>query len=131
MENNKKVVKEFWNEASCGERLYLKGDEKDDFLNHAKIRYELEPYIFDFAEFPKYRGKKVLEIGVGLGADHQQFAENGADLYGVDLTERAIANTSKRFKELGLKSTLSVEDAENLPFEDNCFDLVYSAVVAA
>ncbi len=25
MESNKQAVKDFWNEASCGEELYLKG----------------------------------------------------------------------------------------------------------
>jgi len=67
-----------------------------------------------------------LEIGVGLGADHQKWAESDADLYGLDLTERAIKNTNDRFKKLGLKSNLLVGDAEDLPFIDNSFDIVYS-----
>ena len=67
----KKLVKDFWNEASCGEELYLKGFDKDSYLNQSTIRYSLEPEIIEFAEFPKFKGKRTLEIGVGLGADHQ------------------------------------------------------------
>ncbi len=68
----------------------------------------------------------MLEIGVGLGADHQGFAEAGARLTGVDLTERAVENTLRRFELLGLKSDLRAADAEVLPFAANTFDLVYS-----
>ncbi len=68
----------------------------------------------------------MLEIGVGLGADHQQFAEVGADLWGIDLTERAIEHTQKRFAVFGLPSRLSVCDAENLDFPDESFDCAYS-----
>jgi SAM-dependent methyltransferase len=68
----------------------------------------------------------VLEIGVGLGADHQRFAEAGADLFGIDLTERAIEHTSRRMAEFGLSSDLRVGDAEHLSFPDGFFDRVYS-----
>lgn len=124
----KHQVKDFWEEGSCGENLYLSDHTKEAYLQQSQIRYQLEPYIIDFANFEKARGKKVLEIGLGLGADHQQFAENGADLYGVDLTIRSIEHVRHRFNTLGLtdKTQLQVGDAENLPFADNSFDWVYS-----
>lgn len=126
MNSDKKAVLNFWEEASCGEALYLSGKAKEDYLEQSKVRYNLEPFIIDFAKFDEYKGKKVLEIGVGLGADHQKFAEAGAILTGIDLTKRAIEHTTQRFKVFGLNSDLKVGDAENLPFEDNSFDLVYS-----
>ena len=127
MNENKLLVKDFWNEASCGEELYLKGESlKDAYTNQSLVRYKLEPYIINFANFEEAKNKKVLEIGVGLGADHQKFAEAGADLFGVDLTERAITNTGERLKLFGLTSNLSIGDAEQLVFENNIFDQVYS-----
>ena len=54
------------------------------------------------------------------------FGEAGAILHGVDLTERAIAHAKRRFEILGLESNLQVADAENLPFDDDRFDIVYS-----
>lgn len=122
----KDSVREFWNEASCGEALYLDGRAASDFNAQAAERYRLEPYIADFAGFASARGETILEIGVGLGADHQRFAEAGAVLTGVDLTERAIANTAERFRVMGLTSDLRVADAEQLPFADASFDRVYS-----
>jgi SAM-dependent methyltransferase len=122
----KTAVRAFWEDAACGERLYLDAAALDAFAAQARARYELEPYIADFAEFERWRGKRVLEIGVGLGADHERFARAGAELWGIDLTERAVALTEARFRQLGLRSHLQVGDAENLPFADGFFDLVYS-----
>lgn len=117
---------EFWNEASCGEALYLSTEERAGYAEQARIRYELEPYILRFAEFKSSSGKRVLEIGVGLGADHQQFAEAGAELFGCDLTERAIEHTRRRLGLFELHSKLQQADAEALPYENECFDIVYS-----
>ena len=126
VEGRKRDVKEFWEAASCGEKLYLKGMTKEGYLAQAEKRYQLEPEILEFAEFAKHQGQKVLEIGVGLGADHQQWAEAGADLYGIDLTERAVEHTRRRLDLFGLHSHLQVGDAEDLPFPDSSFDVVYS-----
>jgi ubiquinone/menaquinone biosynthesis C-methylase UbiE len=125
--NNKKQVHDFWNKASCGEDLYLTTDTQEGYEMQSKIRYELEgDIILPFANFTEYKELKVLEIGVGLGADHQKFAEAGADLYGIDLTNRAINNSSRRLDIFNLKSKLMVGDAENMEYTDNFFDLVYS-----
>jgi SAM-dependent methyltransferase len=122
----KNEVKAFWEEAACGERLYLSGRDRANFEAQARARYRLEPYIPGFAKFTEARGKRVLEIGVGLGADHQRFAEGGAELFGVDLTERAVDFTRARLEAFGLRSTLSTGDAERLSFPVDHFDIVYS-----
>ena len=119
-------VKDFWDQASCGEDLYLRGFEKQDYINHSNIRYQLEPEILLFGQFQSFEGKKTLEIGVGLGSDHQKLAENGAVLTGIDITQRAIGHTKRRFELMSLYSDLQIADAENLPFDDNSFDAVYS-----
>lgn len=124
--NIKEEVHDFWNDASCGEELYLDAFDIESFKKQSNKRYELEPYILDFADFKSTTNKKVLEIGVGLGADHQKFIESGAIITGIDLTPRAIKNTEARLKLFGLHSSLGVGDAENLLFEDNSFDEVYS-----
>ena len=50
MEIEKKDVKDFWNDGSCGENLYLTNEEKDGYIAHSKKRYELEGFlIFPFA----------------------------------------------------------------------------------
>lgn len=123
---SKDAVRDFWNEASCGERLLLPSVDLAGFGHQARERYRLEPFIEQFAEFDRWRGRKVLEVGVGLGADHQRFATSGAELFGIDLTPRAIEMCRLRLDSYNLESSLSVGDAENLSFADDSFDLVWS-----
>jgi ubiquinone/menaquinone biosynthesis C-methylase UbiE len=123
----KESVREFWDAQSCGE-VYASGDsERQFYQSQSQQRYQLEPYIFEFARFPDAAGKDVLEIGVGMGADHAQLAlAHPRSLKGIDLTPRAVTHTRRRLELLGLSSDVNVGDAENLPFSDNSFDLVYS-----
>jgi SAM-dependent methyltransferase len=125
-EDPKRQVHDFWDRASCGEILLLDAANKQGFIEQSRRRYLLEPYIRDFAGFDNSKDLDVLEIGVGLGADHQLFAQAGARLTGIDLTERAIEHTQDRFAQFGLNSDLRVSDAESLPFADDYFDWVYS-----
>lgn len=116
-------VKDFWEQKSCGEALYL---QEMDYENQSRRRYELEPYIDELADFSGARGKSVLEIGVGLGADHQRFSEAGASLFGMDLTARAISHVHGRFRAVGLIPNLLVGDGQRLPYRDHTFDVIYS-----
>jgi SAM-dependent methyltransferase len=122
----KDAVLEHWEQASCGEELYLRSPTPEGYREQARRRYELEPYIEEFAEFAAARGLRVLEIGVGLGADHERFAAAGAQLSGIDLSRRAVEHARRRLTLFGLDSMLLVGDAECLPFADSAFDLVYS-----
>lgn len=126
MSQAKQHVHDFWNHASCGEELYLSDRDREGYAAQATARYTLEPYILEFASFSQASGLRVLEIGVGLGADHQRFAEAGAVLSGIDLTERAVEHSRRRLAAFDLTSDLAVGDAENLAFSDEIFDVVYS-----
>jgi SAM-dependent methyltransferase len=122
----KRAVRDFWDDASCGERLLLETSDKAGYLAQMHQRYSLESFIEGFARFDDARDLDVLEIGVGLGADHQRFAVAGARLSGIDLTERAVQHTRRRFAMFGLESDIQIADAEALPFKDGSFDWVYS-----
>jgi SAM-dependent methyltransferase len=113
----KEEVRAFWDSEACGERY---GDDQD------RRRYELEPEILDFADFPSARGQRLLEIGVGMGADYVRWLRAGARATGVDLTERAVHLTRTRAEAEGLVADVRSADAENLPFPDGEFDVVYS-----
>ncbi len=126
MKPAKRAVLKHWEQASCGENLYLPSATPEGYREQARRRYELEPYIEEFADFAAARGRSVLEIGVGLAADHERFAAAGAKLIGIDLSRRAVEHARRRLTLFGLDSTLLVADAECLPFADSAFDLVYS-----
>lgn len=119
----KDEVRNFWNAEPCGSR-YM--GELADFEDHAQARYTLEPYIPEFAQFSSSRGLKVLEIGVGMGADYLEWLKAGAVASGVDLSAISLERARHRCELAGYQADLRVADAEHLPFADNTFDVVYS-----
>jgi ubiquinone/menaquinone biosynthesis C-methylase UbiE len=126
-ESLKERVKSYWQAEPCGTSTAEAEVGTRQFYDEVEQRrYELEPFIPAFAQFERWSGKRVLEIGVGLGTDFTRFARAGADLTGIDLTEAAVAAVSRRLALEGLDAELSVADAEQLPFPDGSFDLVYS-----
>lgn len=125
----KPQVKEHWEQETCGTRYGDAQDRRSYFAEIAAARYHLEPYIPAFAGFDTAQGKRVLEIGVGAGSDFQKWCEHALHVTGVDLTEAAISLTKERLELHSISPEqyfLQTADAENLPFTDNSFDLVYS-----
>jgi len=124
------VVRQYWEREPCGTNPLLIGESTpytlEWFSAIEERRYELEPFIHAVAQFTRHHGKKVLEVGVGAGTDHLQWARAGAECYGVDLTDAAIETTKRRLAAYGFDSSLHRIDAELLPFADDTFDVTYS-----
>jgi ubiquinone/menaquinone biosynthesis C-methylase UbiE len=127
-EKLKSEVHDFWNKSACG--TFMVNEEKytvEYFEELEKLRYNMQPEIPEFARFHEAKGKSVLEVGVGAGTDFLQWVRAGAKAYGIDLTEEAIEHVKHRLSLYGLEAMgYAVADSENLPFDDNTFDLVYS-----
>ena len=119
----KEQIRDFWNADPCGSR-YL-GDHAD-FEAHARARYQLEPHIPQFAGFAQSAGQRVLEVGVGMGADYLEWLKAGAQVTGVDLSSVSLEQAKRRCEIAGYEPDLRLSDAEHLPFSDNTFDVVYS-----
>jgi SAM-dependent methyltransferase len=91
-------------------------------------KYFVEPHILEFAQFAKWKNKKVLEIGCGIGTDAVNFARAGAIYTGIELSEESLKLAKQRFSVFGLPGTFFEGDAENLseiPLEKS-YDLIYS-----
>lgn len=125
----KAEVKAFWNQQSC-DTWHTKAAKftREYFEQIEQWRYADQPFIHSFAQFTRYRGKRVLEVGFGAGTDFIQWLRAGAVASGVDLTEEALANLTHRLRlyNLPLPENMQVADAENLPFPSGTFDLGYS-----
>lgn len=128
--NSNQNVRAYWEQEPCGTDRAVVGDlparTREWFEEVERFRYEVEPFIHSVAQFTRHRGKSLLEVGVGAGTDHLQWARAGCDCHGVDLTDAAIETTRERLALYGLGSDLRRMDAESLPFESDRFDVVYS-----
>jgi len=123
----KQEVKQFWDTRPCGTQFtQLAWGSKEFFDDVESTRYATQPFMKSLVGFEKYAGKKLLEVGCGLGTDLLQFARGGAVTTGVDLTPNSIKLARKLFAVRSLHGDLLVADAEALPFDDNTFDVVYS-----
>ncbi|CAF3006400.1 unnamed protein product, partial [Rotaria sp. Silwood2] len=88
----------------------------------------------EFADFPKWRGKRVLEIGCGIGTDAINFVRAGAIYTGLELSKVSLDVTKKRFAVYNLQPEALLEgNAEELdkifPIMNDTskqFDLIYS-----
>jgi ubiquinone/menaquinone biosynthesis C-methylase UbiE len=117
----------FWNTEACGTHFVSDSKNLADFYEKFREqRYRTEWHIPLLVPFAEAKGKSVLEIGTGNGADAAMFALNGANYTGVDLTEAALEATRKHFEVLGLQGTFQRENAEQLSFANESFDRVYS-----
>ncbi len=121
-------VKAYWEKGSCGTDKTEKGQYSLDYFEEIEeFRYKYEPFIHSFAQFTRWQGRRVLEVGVGAGTDFLQFVRAGAIASGVDLTQEAIRNVQKRLALYGLNAEdLRACNAETLPYDAGTFDLVYS-----
>ena len=106
------------------------GRHAEYFDEVERRKYFVEPHIPAFAEFPKWAGRRVLEIGCGLGTDTVSFARAGAHVTAIELSDESAALARKRLEVYGLgdRVTICVGNAEELPkiLPPQTFDLVYS-----
>lgn len=90
-------------------------------------KYFVEPHIPQFAWFPHWRGKEVLEIGCGIGTDTIEFAAAGARVFAVDISESSamLARGRVSLTPFGESVCIGSYNAEDhLP--SWTFDLIYS-----
>lgn len=122
-------VEDFWNARPCNIRHSPSPVGSREYFDEvAERRYLVESHIPEFAGFESWAGKKVLEIGCGIGTDATSFAAAGADYTAIELSEKSLEITKNRFDVYGLKGTFYVGNAEDVaeivPHEP--YDLVYS-----
>src|SRR5271166_6691735 len=110
-------VRDYWNNRPCNIRHSTQPVGTREYFDEVEARkYLVEPHIPRFAEFERWRGKKVLEIGCGIGTDTVNFARHGAEVVAVDLSSSSIDIAKKRVEIYGLEKQVRFfcGDAEKL-----------------
>jgi len=124
-------VRGFWNQRPCNIRHSPQQVGTREYFNEVeKRKYFVEPHIREFAAFDRWKNKKVLEIGCGIGTDTVNFARHGAKVTALELSEKSLDLAAKRAEVYGLQEDIrffqgNAEDlSECVPVEP--YDLVYS-----
>ncbi len=79
------AIREFWDGRPCNVRHSPSAVGTKQYFDEVERRkYFVEPHIPVFAEFDRWKGKRVLEVGCGIGTDTMNFARAGAEVSAVD-----------------------------------------------
>src|SRR3954469_19881138 len=100
-------VRTFWNARPCNIRHSQKPVGSKEYFDEVEARkYFVEPHIPAFADFARWRGKRVLEVGCGIGTDTINFARNGADVTVAELSDESMKVAQQRAEVFGLSDRI-------------------------
>ena len=122
-------VKKFWNDRPCNIKHSSKELGTMEYFDEVELKkFRAEPHILKFTEFPQWKNKKVLEVGCGLGTVGINFALNGADYTGVELSKESLEIAKKRFEVYNQSGKFYLGNAEELSsfVHIETYDLIYS-----
>jgi SAM-dependent methyltransferase len=121
------AIQRYWNERihdlemtahPVGTREFF--DDLDEY------RFDKLRYLPQLVDFSAYAGRRLLEVGCGIGTDLVRFARGGALVTGIDLSSTAIELAKKNFAlHDAAAQDLRIGNGEALPFDDGTFDVVY------
>ena len=124
------TVRKYWNARPCNIRHSPKPVGEREYFDEVEARkYFVEPHIPTFADFSRWKGKRVLEIGCGIGTDTMNFARAGAQVTAIDLSDHSLDIAKQRATVFGLRNiTFLNADIERLSsvLPPEPYDLVYS-----
>ncbi len=120
-------VRAYWNSKPCdsevSDRDWL---SREYFLDVERQRYELQPHILEIISKIDWRGKRVLEVGAGIGTDARNIIGRGALYTGINVDRGSTEATLQALRVFSLPGTALERSATSLDFPDDTFDAVYS-----
>ncbi len=76
-----------------------------------------------------FRGKSILDVGCGGGILAEEFARDGAQVTGIDLSRASIDQAQRHARIGGLTIDYQVADAADMPLPAASFELVVASEV--
>jgi len=124
------AVRRFWDKQPCNARHSQAQDPLVYSQEVTARKYLVEPHLVEFTEFAKWKGKRVLDLGCGIGTQSISFAMAGANVTAVDLSPVSLEIAAGRIRAHGLedKIRLVCADMQKLgsALPARPYDLVYA-----
>lgn len=112
----KNEIRNYWDEGAWSYDLHVNHGMKTE----GEKELWKEAFSLRLPEGPL----DILDVGCGTGAMGLVLSEMGHRVKGIDLSEKMMNVGREKAKERGLSMTFEIGDAEQIPFEDNTFDVV-------
>ncbi len=120
-------IEQYWNEHIHDLEIAKNPVGSQGFFHDLEnYRFEKLHYLPSLVDFNAWAGKKILEVGCGVGIDLVRFARGGARVTGIDLADKSIELAKINFGFHSLSARLQKGNGEQLDFPDNAFDCVYA-----
>src|SRR6266404_6251481 len=131
----KREIQAFWGDLY--KQLYNDFEQQLSHMSAAELESLLDEFVpmlehmehlpVTEIDLAAIKGKKILEVGCGAGAHSALFKRYGAKVVPLDITVDRVISAQRKLKLVRQGYGCAIQgDAENLPFEDNSFDIVYS-----
>jgi SAM-dependent methyltransferase len=130
-EDLKQDIIDYWNRRPCGvTHSANQPGTREYFLDVTQRRRQTVDWlgsVSGFVDYARWSGKRVLEIGCGIGTEADEFARAGANYTGIDISAVSIELARKRFQVFDLPGQFFVMNgADPVGLADlGQFDLVY------
>ena len=118
-------VERYWSQYALGLDVFV--NKKNTNAAYKKIKEKHDTAYANanrFLHLPGLKGKSVLELACGLGLDTIEFASYGARLTTIDISPRCLNIARNEVSSRGLRSNFLLNNAEELCFSNESFDLV-------
>lgn len=120
-------VASFWNAVPCDSGVSTESPGSIEYFQDIENqRYLLQWHILDLLSSLDLRGKRVLEVGTGVGTDARTIIGMGGDYTGINVDAGSCAMSRKALEVFKLPGEIRQASAVNVPYSDETFDIVYS-----
>lgn len=126
-ENKQQDVREFWDAKPCDSDVSVQTQGERFYYDEIAVdRYSHQGHINHIMDWVDWDGKKVLEVGTGVGTDARNMIGRGGVYQGINVDQGSVDTTAKALEVYGLSGDVMQCSATELVFLDNSFDIVYS-----
>jgi len=127
------AITTYWSGQPCNSRHSL-ADIRTDPLRYSREvterKMRVEPHLFRFAQVDRWDGKRVLDLGCGIGTEALAFARAGARVTGLDLSRASVDIALRRAGAEDLMDRVWFAawdmEADPHPLDLEAFDLVWA-----